>query len=227
MQLVSSSKNFAVSCLDECEPILARLEEELAESESSPTKIANIVANMSTSTQPARHAGLSASLLRQLKDIERVNGGSIPLHGRLLALFLHHAFPRECPYPHGAGFSVDPMIPADYDTMMGYESASVEPKEKQHKWYAEYKELKKQLNASMAKADSEDSQALLPWDTEESLLAPRVQRKHFFGIMAAFLQLLTGFSLLTLLLPNIAMFKWLVDVIYALMPQRKRQTLPQ
>merc|ERR550537_1532339 len=27
----------------------------------------------------------------------------IPLHGRLLAQWLHYAFPRECPYPHMPG----------------------------------------------------------------------------------------------------------------------------
>jgi len=27
----------------------------------------------------------------------------VPLHGRLFAQWLHHAYPRECPYPHVAG----------------------------------------------------------------------------------------------------------------------------
>merc|ERR1712232_1405646 len=29
--------------------------------------------------------------------------GRIPLHGRLFAQWMHHAYPRECPYPHQAG----------------------------------------------------------------------------------------------------------------------------
>ena len=36
----------------------------------------------------------------KLHSIASQHGGEVPLHGRLLAQFMHFAFPNECPYPH-------------------------------------------------------------------------------------------------------------------------------
>ena len=35
-----------------------------------------------------------------MEQVASHHGGKVPLHGRLFAQWLHHAFPRECPYPH-------------------------------------------------------------------------------------------------------------------------------
>merc|ERR1719510_1026378 len=43
---------------------------------------------------------LSASLVAKLSGVAAHSGGTVPLHGRLFAQWLHFAFPHECPYPH-------------------------------------------------------------------------------------------------------------------------------
>merc|ERR1719343_1461059 len=42
----------------------------------------------------------------------------VPLHGRLFAQWLHHAYPRECPFPHVSG-AVAPMYPEEWAERMG------------------------------------------------------------------------------------------------------------
>ncbi len=44
--------------------------------------------------------------------------GRVPLHGRLFAQWMHHVFPRECPYPHVAG-TVNPLRPEDFVAQKG------------------------------------------------------------------------------------------------------------
>jgi len=95
---VASSGFFTTCCMDECEPILRRLEEEIGSPVAKPADIANIVSQIVTVDQPARDA-LPQNLLQQLENIARMHGGRVPLHGRLFAQWLHHAFPRECNYP--------------------------------------------------------------------------------------------------------------------------------
>merc|ERR1719299_211005 len=48
---------------------------------------------------------LKGSLTTQLQQIADSHDGTVPLHGRLFAQWLHYAFPRECPFPHKAGDS--------------------------------------------------------------------------------------------------------------------------
>merc|ERR1719379_755510 len=57
---------------------------------------------------------ISAKLRTRLEFIEAVSDGKVPLHGRLLAQWLHYTFPRECPYPHLAG-TVNPQTPAQWE----------------------------------------------------------------------------------------------------------------
>merc|ERR1719197_1201415 len=42
-------------------------------------------------------------LLNRLDSIAAMHGGSVPLHGRLFAQWMHLAYPRECPFPHVSG----------------------------------------------------------------------------------------------------------------------------
>jgi len=54
----------------------------------------------------------------RLKDVADHHGGQVPLHSRLFSLWMHHAFPRECPYPHLAG-STNPLTPDEWITHTG------------------------------------------------------------------------------------------------------------
>merc|ERR1719229_943152 len=44
-------------------------------------------------------------LVQRLDGIAGLHGGRVPLHSRLFAEWLHHAYPRECPHPAKGGSS--------------------------------------------------------------------------------------------------------------------------
>merc|ERR1719189_1114442 len=54
----------------------------------------------------------------RLNEIATNHAGLVPLHGRLFAQWLHHAYPRECPFPHTVG-TVEPMYPEEFAEKMG------------------------------------------------------------------------------------------------------------
>merc|ERR1719443_2421574 len=41
--------------------------------------------------------------MSKLDSVASRHGGRVPLHGRLFAQWMHHAFPNECPHPHVSG----------------------------------------------------------------------------------------------------------------------------
>jgi len=99
---VASSKYYSVCCLDECEDILGHLEERLGKPHASQAEIATLVAALPSATTSANRT-LSAALLGKLGEVAEHHGDSIPLHGRLLAQWMHLAYPRECSFPHVTG----------------------------------------------------------------------------------------------------------------------------
>merc|ERR1719499_2431028 len=78
---------------------MSSLEHKIGEPEAEPGHIADLISVLSTDTVQAPR-NLSAQLLRRLDEVASANRGKVPLHGRLFAQWMHHAFPRECPYPH-------------------------------------------------------------------------------------------------------------------------------
>lgn len=101
------SSYFSVCCPDTCESIRREVEVAVAEPVAEPQRIAEIVSGISSETQDAPR-NLSSLLLSRLEDIGRHHGGHVPLHGRLFMQWMHHAYPRECPYPHASG-TVNPV----------------------------------------------------------------------------------------------------------------------
>jgi len=95
---VASSSFYAVCCLDECEPLLAHLERRIVAPEATPDRIIQLVEALPSATVDApRH--LSTALRGRLGAIAGQHGGRVPLHGRLFAQWMHHAYPRECAFP--------------------------------------------------------------------------------------------------------------------------------
>merc|ERR1719183_822705 len=99
---VASSKFYSVCCIDQCEDLLGTLENKIAAPDATPARILEIVSALSSDTVQAPRS-LPASLAQRLEDIAAHHGGLVPLHGRLFAQWLHHAYPRECPFPHVSG----------------------------------------------------------------------------------------------------------------------------
>merc|ERR1719343_1930327 len=140
---------------------MGALEAEIAEPLASPEKIAELVSTLSSDTVRAPR-NLSTTLIQRLHQVASANGGRIPLHGRLFAQWMHHAFPRECPYPHVGG--TNPETPDEWMQRTGHGSTQASEEEM----------MTSHLNSqgvtkSLTKPDDSSNQEL-PWADEEELL---------------------------------------------------------
>merc|ERR1719251_292595 len=81
---------------------MSQLERDVAAPSASAARIAELGGKLSSDTIDAPR-NLSMSLLSRLGEIADHHDGQVPLHGRLFAQWMHHAFPLECPYPHVVG----------------------------------------------------------------------------------------------------------------------------
>jgi len=162
---------YSVCCLNECEGLVGHLEQELAEPSAAPMRIAEVVSRLPSDTVESPR-NLSVSLLARLDEIGKIHAGRVPLHGRLFAQWMHHAYPRECPFPHVAGTVVrDPMTPEEYESSM---SGRV---------LASYKDMLFHLT----KSPHSNHEVALPWIHEEELLAKHsgaVQATHAASLLA-------------------------------------------
>jgi len=104
---MDASSIHAVCCHNECEDLMKRIETIVAKPYSDLGLISDVIKHLASDTVQAPRE-LPPSLLDRLKSIASANGGQIHLHGRLFAQFMHHAFPRECSYPHQMG-SISPQ----------------------------------------------------------------------------------------------------------------------
>merc|ERR1711869_78932 len=67
----------------------------------------------------------NGALTLQLEQVAKTNGGTVPLHGRLFAQWLHYVFPRVCPFPYQTG-EINPKSKAELD---GVERTKVKEKD--------------------------------------------------------------------------------------------------
>merc|ERR1719410_1713050 len=99
---IASSKFYSVCCINECEDLMDHIEHHFAAPTATPTEIVKLVSALPSSTVAAGRQ-LPEVLMRRLDEIASRHDGHVPLHGRLFAQWMHHAYPRECPYPHISG----------------------------------------------------------------------------------------------------------------------------
>merc|ERR1719453_2959725 len=162
---IASSSFYAVCCMDQCESLLGHLEKDIKAPEASPARVAKLVANLPSETVTAPRE-LSPTLQRRLDQIADSHGGSVPLHGRLFAQWMHHAYPRECPYPHISGTTA-PLGALDFMDNSGQDAvASMEDIAR----IIDQSTLN--LNSSIP-VEEEDDADLMPWSHEEELLVVR------------------------------------------------------
>jgi len=106
------SSYYSICCPDECDSLMGSLEREISHPSAAPDRIAELVAALPSDTVDAPR-NLSAVLRTRLDEIASHHGGSVPLHGRLFMQWMHHAYPRECPFPHAAG-TTSPVTQDDW-----------------------------------------------------------------------------------------------------------------
>jgi len=158
---LASSSMYTVCCMDPCEDILRHLESRVGAAEATPEELVHLVAATASTTVQAPR-GLSANLVKHLNEIAQNHGGKVPLHGRLFAQWLHHAFPRECVFPQVSG-THQPLSAEDWMRVQNSTSASVSPEEL-HELLAEDEAVHVK---DLADGDMEET---LPWDKQEELV---------------------------------------------------------
>jgi hypothetical protein len=95
---LEASSLYALCCQNECEGLMSHLEQALEASEAEPSRIAKLIAALPSDTVQASAGSpreLSATLLGRLNEVAAANSGKVPIHGRLFAQWMHHAYPRS------------------------------------------------------------------------------------------------------------------------------------
>jgi len=127
---LASSSMFSVCCLNECEPLLGHVEREVGSPDATPERVLEIVAKLPSTTVNAPRE-ISEELRRLLDEIAQQHSGKVPLHGRLFGQWLHHAYPRECPYPHKSG-TTNPQTADEWISENGRNNVASEAEMQQH-----------------------------------------------------------------------------------------------
>eukprot|EP00929_Paragymnodinium_shiwhaense_P011812 TRINITY_DN1180_c0_g1_i1.p1 TRINITY_DN1180_c0_g1~~TRINITY_DN1180_c0_g1_i1.p1 ORF type:complete len:658 (+),score=191.60 TRINITY_DN1180_c0_g1_i1:91-2064(+) len=165
-QCLEASNFYAVCCRNECEDLMGSIEKDIGESLATSERIAALVKTLATQTVQAPRE-LTETLMGRLRQVEAANGGRVPLHGRLFAQWMHHAFPRECPFPHEAG-TTSPQTPDEWMRGTGQDSTQ-----------ASEEEMTCHVSgpcggaASESEESSSSSSFELPWLDAEELLVPQ------------------------------------------------------
>lgn len=160
---LEASSLYAVCCRNECEDLMGHLERKAAAPTADAALIAELVANLPSDTVQAPR-NLSALLLERLNQVAASNGGTVPIHGRLFAQWMHHAFPRECPYPHESG-AASPQTPDEWMRESGNSDSSASAEEM---W--EHVQRDTCAVGTHAEVSCGDESAELPWKEVEELL---------------------------------------------------------
>jgi len=163
-QYIANSHLFAVVCIDACEDLVNHVERRLGAPEASTQDVIAVVSALPSTSQPARV--LDDTLVHELERLASMHGGKVPIHGRLFALWMHHAYPRDCPYPHAAG-TTDPMMPNEYVRRTGL--PYLEPKEAMLKLTTTHVGKKRRRHAEVFEASH--------WEVHEELLSEAVSKR--------------------------------------------------
>jgi len=163
---IASSGFYSVCCKNECEGLLGHLEESIGASEAQPATITKLITNLPSSTVAVPQK-LSTSLSDRLDEIAATRAGVVPLHGRLFAQWMHHIYPRECPYPHISG-TADTKLPDEFADLSGSESLASEE---------EMLHYVSQATASTAN-HAVAVEEVMPWSSEEELFVSQPKQAH-------------------------------------------------
>lgn len=189
---VAKSGLYSVCCVNECEAILSQIEKRVAGPRAFAKDLAMVVADVPSATVAAPR-NLSESLIRRLEEIDQHHeNAGVPLHGRLFSQWLHHAFPRECPFPHQAGTS-SPMTAEEWMNETGERITFSRETIRNHVKAAQQTDMD-----DLAKADP------IPWHATEELIHPAMpvrlrSAEHFRTLgrgMACILSCATLFGVL-------------------------------
>lgn len=153
---ITSKHFYSICCLNECDSVYQHLEAEIPSAYASAAEIAAVVEGVVIPSRDGRN--LSTMLRTRLEDIAAHHDGKVPLHGRLIAQWLHFVFPRDCPYPHMVG-TTNPQSPGLFEKVHGAGSSD-----------ATEAEMEQFIKAESAGITPSPEAGLLMWDFQEVLL---------------------------------------------------------
>jgi len=155
---------------------MVELENSIASELALPEQIIQVVSSLSSDTVTAPRE-LSAMLVRRLHSIAETNKGKVPLQGRLFAQWMHHAFPRECPFPHQDG--TNPQTPDEWMQDSGHATSKVSEEEiKAHVG----RDTEEKPKGSEARQRHHFEEHELPWSESEKLLVPSARTKPWSAL---------------------------------------------
>jgi len=190
---LEASNLYAICCRNMCEDMMGHLEKEIGDQLPTPARIGELVAALPSETVKAPRE-LSPTLLERLDQIALHHGGEVPLHGRLFAQWMHHAYPRECPFPHEAG-TINPQTADEWMKESG--STTQESEEQMHQRIEnDVCALNWEGNPDCGQEETE-----IPWSPVEELLsAPKqVQPQQQVNSQIDFVTVMSGvFALVSL-----------------------------
>merc|ERR1719343_1245028 len=103
-------------------------------------------------------------LVTRLQEIAGMHNGVVPLHGRLFAQWMHHAYPFDCPFPHDT--TINPQTADEWMRETGNTETD-----------ASAEEMQAQVDSDTCAIDAQgqvecgDQGAMdLPWNSKEQLL---------------------------------------------------------
>merc|ERR1719220_267364 len=159
---LASSSFFSVCCTNKCERLMSHVEREIAAPIASPQRLAEVVAALPSDFVDAPRE-LPASMLSRLHEIGDLHNGEVPLHSRLFAQWMHHAYPQECPFPHSV-LGQSTLTPEDWSAQTGLEHSLDRAELAQHAERA---------------SDEGRASEIVPWSDQEGLVSA-----HWQGLRA-------------------------------------------
>eukprot|EP00428_Durinskia_dybowskii_P018709 CAMPEP_0170227870 /NCGR_PEP_ID=MMETSP0116_2-20130129/13652_1 /TAXON_ID=400756 /ORGANISM="Durinskia baltica, Strain CSIRO CS-38" /LENGTH=607 /DNA_ID=CAMNT_0010478607 /DNA_START=74 /DNA_END=1897 /DNA_ORIENTATION=+ len=165
---VGSTAYNDICCISECEGLMAHIERSIAGPSAEPAALESVVAALPSSTVPAGRRP-DIVLAKRLREIAAQHeDGRVPIHGRLFAQWMHHAYPRECPYPHAAGATK--QVSAFHYVLSGQRHVA----------------SRQEMNLVASRPGRRDGpRQTIPWDVHEELVGGHPRRAaHPFGFAA-------------------------------------------
>jgi hypothetical protein len=124
---ITSAPLYSICCLNECDRVFQHLEAVIASSTATTAQIISAVESM-PDVASIESGSVSGDLRSKLEEVAAIHNGQVPMHGRLLAQWLHYVFPQDCPFPHVAG-TVNPQTPMKFEEVVGQDSTTVTEEE--------------------------------------------------------------------------------------------------
>jgi len=178
---LASSKFHSVCCISECEGLMANLENTLASPDATPARIVELISALPSDSVKAPRS-LPPTLIQRLEEIAAHHGGRVPLHGRLFAQWMHHAYPHECPYPHMAGTSR--LLTSEQAQKAGFIGDTTK---KEARAFIEEAEYRKRTDASITTRQTKQ-EVHVEWHHEEELFVPQFKQTSGSSFAAAFVR---------------------------------------